>query len=268
MGRRLPAALIFTGMLVFSVASADDDPSNDPDLQRTLRGLRDVSTIDHPDIFGMTLGLRRYAHHQFKDALKYFETGAYYADKLSQLCIGLMYLNGDGVEKSPVTAYAWLDLAAERDYPDFVATRDSLKAKLSRAQLAQAQALRRELGERYGDAVAKRRMEVQLRVGLMNAFTGSRTGYDSGIVQVRPTGCGPLVVIGGHTLPEAGCDNGAYLAKENWNPKLYFAARDREWKDARGKVTVGPVSEAGAVDPAREPGGDAAAKNPGAPGQH
>ncbi len=180
MGRSLRAALILSGVLVSAAAKAEDDASSDPNLQRTLRALRDVSTIDHPDIFGMTVGLRRYAHRQFKDALKYFESGAYYADKLSQLCIGLMYMNGEGVARDPVTAYAWLDLAAERDYPDFVATRDSLKAKLTSEQLAQAQSLRMELGKRYGDAVAKYRMEVQLRVGLMNAFTGSRTGYDSG----------------------------------------------------------------------------------------
>jgi hypothetical protein len=235
----LVAALVLSSMM----AHASDDPLDDPAMQRVLRGLRGVSTNWHPDLFGMTVGLRRYVHGEYKGALKYFEIGAYYADKLSQLCIGLMYMNGEGVAKDPITAYAWMALAAERDYPDFVVTRDSLKATLTPAQLAKGEALRAELAQRYGDAVAKHRMEVQLRVGLMNAFTGSLTGYDGGIVQIHAGACAPLVTIGGQVLPQAGCDNGAALASSYWKPDLYFATRDREWKDFRGHVTVGPVSD-------------------------
>jgi TPR repeat protein len=45
-----------------------------------------------------------------------------YADKPSQLSIGFLYLNGEGVEKDPVTALAWFELASERGYPMYVAT--------------------------------------------------------------------------------------------------------------------------------------------------
>jgi hypothetical protein len=235
-------------MLVCGCAHAGGDPLDDPVIQRNLRAMRAVTTIAHPDVFGMTSGLRRYAHHDFKGAMAYFKEGAYYADKLSQLCIGLMYMNGEGVSKDLVTAYAWIDLASERKYPDFVATRNSLKARLTPDQLAKAQALRVDLEKKYGDAVAKHRMELKLRLGLMNAYTGSRTGYDSGIIQVKEPGtCEPLLIIGGHALPEAGCDHGAYLSKDNWKPELYFATRDAEWKDMRGTVTVGPLTDAGAA---------------------
>lgn len=226
-----------------SAAAGQDDPSSDPQVEKILQAMHGVSTNSHPDLYGMTVGIRRYAHRQFHEALKYFEIGAYYADKLSQLSIGLMYLNGEGVPKDSARAWAWLDLAAERGYPDFVATRDRVRSQLSADEVAKARAVRAELESRYGDAVAKHRMEIQLRVRLMDAFTGSRTGFDFGIVQVHPGRCDPLLSIGGHVLAEAGCDRGAYLAKDNWNPKLYFSARDREWEDSRAQVTVGAVSE-------------------------
>ena len=176
--RRLYAVLF---ALTFANAiRADGNPANDPEIQKTLLAMANASTLYHPDLFGEFAGMRCYTHHQYACAKKNFEYGALYADKLSQLSIGLMYVNGEGRNKDPVMAYAWLDLAAERDYPNFVATRDRVKATLTAEQMAQAKALRNTLGERYGDAVAQPRMAVQLRQGLMQ-MTGSHTGFNSGI---------------------------------------------------------------------------------------
>jgi len=204
-----------------------DDPYADPAIARTLDALKHTSTWWHPDLFGMSVGLRRYAHRQFHSALHYFEIGARYADKLSQLSLGLMYLNGEGTPKDPVTGYAWLEIAAERGYPDFVATRDNFKKTLTEDQLAKAEVVRATLAQTYGDAVAKPRMAWNLRQGLMD-FTGSRTGFNSGISQVGVEHCGPALVIGGRAVPQVGCGE-EYLAKSNWDPDLYFARRDREW---------------------------------------
>lgn len=233
--------MALAAMLLIPLARAGDDPLDDPGVQKALRAMANTSTWFHPDLFGMTAGMRRYAHKDYAGALKYFEVGAYYADKLSQLCLGLMYMNGEGVNKDPVTAYAWLDLAAERDYPEFAATRDGLKTQLSPEQLAQALEVRRTLAERYGDAVAKPRMVLQLRQGQMQ-MTGSRTGFDSGMNHLATKAdCGPALVIGGRTMPQAGCGGDIY-AKENWEPSQYFASRDREWK---ATVTVGSVEAQG-----------------------
>src|SRR5262249_15895705 len=100
------------------------------------------------------------------------------------------------------------------------------------------------------DAAAKYRMSVQLRVGLMEAFTGSRTGFDSGGATIRPEPCQPLLEVGGNTLPSAGCDNGEFRAKAYWDPKKYFAWRDREWKQPH--VTVGPLEETGKTGSAKD----------------
>ena len=238
-GKRILCAAL-TVLILSPVARADDDPLKDPGVQKTLRAMGNASTWYHPDVFGMTSGMRRYANKDYAGALKYFEIGAYYADKLSQLSTGLMYRNGEGVKKDPVTAYAWLDLAAERDYPDFVATRDGLKSELTPEQLAQAMELRKKLGERYGDAVAKPRMAQQLRMGQME-MTGSRTGFDSGANHASTKDvCGPALVIGGRTVPAAGCGSVDMYAKENWDPDQYFTNRDREWK---ATVTVGSLEE-------------------------
>ena len=247
-GRKLFLALVVLASA--GVAAAEEDPLNDPSVQKTLRALSDASTWYHPDQFGEFTGLRRYAHREYKDAMKYFEVGAYYADKLSQLSIGLMYMNGEGVAKDPVMAYAWLDLAAERDYPDFVATRDRLKATLTAEQLQKAQERRNKLAERYGDAVAKPRMVAQLHQGQMQ-MTGSRTGFDYGVSQIanKPT-CGPSVVVGGNETPNAGCGGAALYAKSRWEPKEYFASRDAEWK---ATVSVGAIEAPPAAPAAGAP---------------
>jgi hypothetical protein len=245
--RKLAIALF---ALAFGVAHADDDPLNDPSVQKTLRGMADASTWYHPDLFGEFAGMRHYAHHEYKQAMKYFEIGAYYADKLSQLSIGLMYMNGEGVRKDPVKAYAWFSLAAERDYPDFVATRDQLKAKMTPDQLAEAEAERVKLAERYADEVAKPRMVTQLHLGQMQ-FTGSRTGFDSGVSQIsNKNNCGPSVVVGGNETPNAGCGGAALYAKSRWEPKEYFASRDAEWK---ASVSVGAIESPAAAAPATPP---------------
>ncbi|MBS0582277.1 MAG: sel1 repeat family protein [Proteobacteria bacterium] len=256
-GKRILCAAIAV-LALAPIAHADDDPLNDPGVQKTLRAMANASTWFHPDLFGMTVGMRRYAHKDYAGALKYFEIGSYYADKLSQLSTGLMYMNGEGVKKDPVTAYAWIDLAAERDYPDFVATRDQLKAELTPEQLAQAMQVRGKLAGRYADAVAKPRLAVQLRQGQMQ-LTGSRTGFNSGVSHLNTKdNCGPALVVGGRTVAQAGCGNDDMYAKDNWDPDLYFAKRDREWK---ATVTVGAVEEQGkSIDQLAQPNATTAAE--------
>lgn len=248
------AALAFCAIAGATDTPSSDDPLNDPVVQKTLRGMNDASTWYHPDLFGEFAGMRRYAHHSYADALKYFEVGAYYADKFSQLSIGLMHLNGEGVHKDAITAFAWLDIAAERDYPEFVATRDRVKATLTPEQLAKAQALRADLAQRYADAVAKPRMEQQLRFG-MAQMTGSRTGFDFGVIHdsTKGTLCKGGVNVGGIALPEEGCGGSDIYAKSRWVPDKYFALRDSQWK---ATVTVGDIQQDTSnapAPPAREP---------------
>ena len=163
--------------------------------------MNDASTWYHPDLFGEFAGVKRYVNKEYTGAMKYFEIGAYYADKFSQLSIGLMYVNGEGVPKDMLTGYAWIDIAAERDYPDFVATRDRVKAALTPDELQRAQAIRDKLALRYADKVAKPRMEQQLRFG-REQMTGSHLGFDQGVKHDSPKGtlCKGSVFVGGIAL--------------------------------------------------------------------
>lgn len=232
-------------------AKADNDPLQDPGVQKTLRAMGDASTWYHPDLFGEFTGSRLYAHHNFKGALKYFKIGAYYSDKFSQMCIGLMYANGEGVAKDLPTAYAWLAVAAERHYPQFEATRDRIKAQLSPEQLAQAEKILAGVQAKYGDQVAKHRLIGQLAQGRMQ-MSGSHTGFDSGMMHpAAKENCAVGSVIGGQNVPVAGCGSEDIYAPERWEPKLYFAMRDSQWK---ATVSVGAINDVGSANKAKPAG--------------
>ena len=248
--QRLICAAVCSVLTVATTATAREKPTGplqDKASQEVLEAMSVTSTWGHPDQWGEFTGMQRYAGGNFKAAMKYFLIGARYADKLSQLSIGLMYLNGQGVKKDPVTAFAWIAIAAERKYPEFLATRDRVWGQLDAAQRAQAKVLVADLYVTYGDKNAKPRMARALRWASADA-TGTGLGYDkSGRVNTLSTNqppppCGAKTIDG---APITGCGN--IYASWRWNPKEYFHARDQEWK---GTVTVGAMEK---VDASKVP---------------
>jgi hypothetical protein len=237
-------------------------PKADPTVEKMLTGMNTASTWGHPDQFGEFAGMRLYSEGNYGAAIKYFKYGARYADKLSQLSIGLMYENGRGVKRNPVTACAWLALAAQRKFPSFIATRDRVCKALTPAQHDQAVAVLDKLLPVYGDEVAKPRMAKELRLAKMQT-TGSRLGFDSGIdtASTNPNCGGPTI----GDAPVAGCGSSNFWSPWRWDPKKYFAARDAQW---RGTVTVGALQDKNAPAPgagAKRPNGGA---KPGASAGH
>ena len=237
------AAILLAGSIACPLVAAQA-PSIDKDVRETLRAMSDASTWGHPDQFGQYAGMQRYAKGHYADALKYFRIGARYADKLSQLSIGLMYLNGEGVSKDPVLAYAWTSVAAERGYPQFVATRDRIWALLTEAQQAKAKAAAAKVTAEYGDGVAKPRMNRELAYW-RTQMTGSHIGFDSGVKHVDKAmlsggvpnpNCGHRTIGG---VPIAGCGGDVY-AQWRWDPKVYYQVVDSGWK---GTVTVGSLQQ-------------------------
>ena len=222
-------------------AAAHAGSPPDEQTEKVLTAMNNSSTWGHPDLFGEFAGMRDFVRGDYAGALKYFKIGARYADKLSQLSIGLMYENGNGVAKDPVTACAWLAMAAERKYPSFIATRDRVCKALTPSQHDQAVAVLQKLMPEYGDAAAKPRMAAALRQA-MTEGTGSRLGFDSGANQVSAGGnCGgPTIDEGGVAVPHAGCGSTSFYDPSRWDPKKYFAARDAQY---RGTVTVGNMQE-------------------------
>lgn len=232
-----PAPAASTTAAVASATPVVERPVADAETSKVLTAMNNASTWGHPDLFGEYAGMRLYSEGRYKQAITYFKYGARYADKLSQLSIGLMYANGRGVEKDPVTACAWLALAAERKYASFVATRDRVCEALTPAQHDQAVAVLDKLMPVYGDKVAKKRMARALAMAKMEG-TGSRLGADSGIYTT-----GVRQNCGGPTLdgsPVAGCGSTDFWNPQRWDPKQYFAARDAHW---RATVTVGELQD-------------------------
>jgi hypothetical protein len=229
-------------------------PRIDDSVERMLKDMAAASTWGHPDLYGEFGGMQAYAKGDYKTALTDFKFGALYADKLSQLTLGLMYDGGLGVDKDSATGCAWLMLAAERKVPRFVATRDQICNGLTPDQRETANAAFAELEPKYGDAVAKLRLKHTFDMVLRN-HTGSRTGYDMNATTHNigyRTKCdgNTLLYIAGVYLPKDGCTDQHFWAPDNWNADTYFANRDAQWY--RGTVDVGPV-ESQAKQPGDKP---------------
>lgn len=203
-------------------------------VKEYLKNIRNSSTWGHPDLFGEYAGMSRYAKGDYKGAMKYFKIGARYADKLSQLAIGLMYGAGLGVEKDPVKSCAWLALSAQRNFPKFVATRDAQCSKLTAAQRAEAVDEVEKLLPEYGDKVAMARMARELRHA-RTEMTGSRVGFDMGVTSAIGGADGNINANSGPTVVDFGKK---FWAPWRWDPDKYFAARNAMWT---GTVTVGDV---------------------------
>lgn len=240
----LSAALMGGAMSARAHAAASAPPRPDAKSDSLVTAMGNASTWGHPDLFGEFSGMRLYSEGRYKDALKYFRIGARYADKPSELAIGLMYANGRGVRKDPVKACAWLALAAQRKYPNFVATRNRVCNALTPAQHNQAEAELAQLLPVYGDKVAKQRMAFVLGQARMQ-MTGSRTGFDYGIRYMPISslkGTPPSTEnCNGPTMPGtsiSGCGGQNFWNANRWDPKQYFAARDAEF---RGTVIVGTL---------------------------
>jgi hypothetical protein len=214
-----------------------------------LEAMGNVTTEGHPDLYGEFTGMQRYFKCDYKGAMKYFEIGARYADKLSQFTIGLMYFNGEGVAKDPVTSCAWLNIAAERKFAKYVAVRDGICGTLAPAQRRRVAAVLDRLLPEYGDKVAQQRMATILRIAKFDQ-TGSRVGFDVGVLAYTGSvggdyvrfsgGCGKLTIVyAGAPVPLDHCARSQIANPWFWNPRTYFAMRD----STGGVVTVGALQQ-------------------------
>jgi len=184
----------------------------------------------HPDQRFRRMGMDTLDRGDAEWALRYFRRAALYADKASQAMVGEMYWEGSGVAQDRALAYAWMDLAAERHYKPFLLRREVYWQQLTAAERARALRVGVDIYAKYGDAVAKPRLEAKLRHG-RRSMTGSRTGFQG---TLRVYSLGP----GGEFQwdPE-------YYADRHWKPGAYWAEQDRLWRDPpRGIVTVAPVT--------------------------
>lgn len=192
----------------------------------------------HPDLRWRGQGLRSQERGEHAVALRQFKRAAWYADKASQAMVAEMYWTGTGVEQDRPLAYAWMDIAAERMYPDLLVFRDRYWDALDAAERAEAIERGQAVLAEYGDATAKPRLERVLRRERRRA-TGSRTGF-VGKLQIIPMN-GPMAALGFTVNVET------YYAARYWEPEQYWQLHDTIWRAPRQeRVDVGepePVHE-------------------------
>lgn len=195
----------------------------------------------HPDLRWRAEGVRSYEKKDYAAALTELTRAAHYGDKPAQAIIAEMYWSGTGVAVDRPLAYAWMDIAAERLYHDFLVRREGFWRVLDEAQQRDAIARGQALLAEYGDDVAKPRLEKVLRRE-MRRVTGSRVGF-----------VGNLTIIP-HTGPMAGTGmtlrGDEYFAPKYWQPEKYWELQDALWKaPLKGRVRVGDVETVEPAEP-------------------
>jgi hypothetical protein len=188
-------------------------------------------------------------------AMRQLKRAAHFADKPSQALVAEILWNGShGQPQDRPAAYAWMDLAAERGYPELLRLREAYWAALSPAEQAQALAVGRKLYERYGDDVSRPRLARQLR-RQANKVAGSNTGFAGGvtILALSPGGSGvrraaaSTGMEGDNFAPVVTIAGSRFYAPHYWKPELYFQHQDRNWRvgvseQPIGSTEVGPLT--------------------------
>ncbi len=194
----------------------------------------------HPDLRSRSLGMQSYQKKDYKEAMRQFRKGAYYADKPSQAMVAEMLWNGEGIEQNRPEAYAWIDLSAERLYKDLVAKREQYWAALNAEERQTSMALGVAIYAKYGDAVAKRRIENILEKDRRN-ITGSRTGFSGNLkIEIPGPGGMPITVNGDQ-----------FYQDKYWQPEMYWKWQNVSWKALpTGNVTTSGMQS---VEPESKP---------------
>lgn len=187
----------------------------------------------HPDLRWRREGLFAYERGDAETAARYFKRAAEFADKPSQAVYAELLWRGEGVEQDRVLAYAWMDLAAERGYRLFVAKREGFWAELDAAERQRALRDGPAIYDRYGDDVAKPRLNRLLTKG-RQGVTGSRVGHVGKIDIMLPGPGGVWWHVTGDDLYQ----------QRFWHPASYWAWQDETWRELRaGSVEILPMEQ-------------------------
>ena len=80
----------------------------------------------------------------FETAVKWFRQAAEHDNAVGQCNLGVMFATGQGVPQDYVSAHMWFNLSAARGQEGAAKNRDSIAARMTPAQVAEAQKLARE----------------------------------------------------------------------------------------------------------------------------
>lgn len=174
----------------------------------------------HPDIRWRQDGMRALERNDARRAFGNFQRAARYADKPSQAMVAEMLWTGRGVLRDRPLAYAWMDLAAERQQKDFLLKREYYWSQLDAADREKALTLGRSVYAEYGDDVAKPRQAREM-ARVRNEMTGSRVGW-SGFMTSRPYR---------ERKGFEQMDATEFFADRYWDEVIYWEWQDRMWEE-------------------------------------
>lgn len=164
-------------------------------------------------------------------ARRHFTLASRYADKLSQAMLAQMWWDGKGGETDRALAYVWMDLAAERRTPLFLAERERFWNALDTAQRQRALAIGKAIFDEYADDVAQPRLEREMRKAQL-ATVGSRIAHRSGKMDVC-IGTSWITMDHQFVCNERISAHRYYQARF-WEPAQYWA-----WQEQVLRVTTG-----------------------------
>lgn len=233
-GVRAPRAFLTAVLAMFLVTTTFSAPSAGEGPPPINPDVLNGGFLDsHQDLYGQIMGLHAFEKGDYREAMRLFRLAARHGDKASQAMIADMYWDGLGVEQDRALGYAWMDLAAERRYPQFVHFRERYWNALDDAGRREAIERGQAVYAEYRDSVAKPRLDRLLRRARA-VQTGTRTGSAtvSAWIGLQPP------AMNGVTLVKAS----EYYAKKYWEPEQYWELQDRHWQaPPRGQASVGEL---------------------------
>jgi TPR repeat protein len=97
-------------------------------------------------------GIRAYDDSEYETAFKYLSDTASKGLKESQYLVSIMFMQGQGTNKSVLFGLAWLGVATESGNEDWQSTFDTIYMALSEAQRTMVDEKIREYAKKYGSA--------------------------------------------------------------------------------------------------------------------
>lgn len=249
----LPLFLVLIGspLLAGATPAATDDTAAAPmsiliDPDMLMAGFAN----NHPDLFYRRNALEDLANGRHTRGVRRLTRAAYYGDKPAQALMAEILWNGSHDQKMDrPTAYAWMDLAAERGYPELLVQREAYWKALNSTERQQALAVGEQIYARYGDDTAQPRLARRLRQEL-RSVTGSRTGFagNTTILALQPNGSSIRRAAasgqfeGDNIAPAVAIPGSKYYAQTWWRPELYFKTQDLTWYEGVTQRYVGSTS--------------------------
>jgi TPR repeat protein len=93
---------------------------------------------------GLMYTIGRGVLQDYAAAMSWFRKAADQGDAQAQVHLGVIYANGQGVPRDVVSAHMWWNLAAAKGDQDAARNRDLIAARMTPAQIMEAQRLARE----------------------------------------------------------------------------------------------------------------------------